>query len=309
MSTGSKPGEEERGLTLREKTILVWMFLSCPFTEHPKLLKEYFPDFSVKTLMNIFAEIISDPLQSKRILDESGGDILTYKPIPWSLYEMLTLAVGFRDVGQRNDYASILKDNNDDFHPNRTVPALMTSMGRMRAQSRDPLPGLQDKFRELVEDVNREIGDNEDLIDLRPNTFSSNPISSLPNACVSMLIVLQSLKLKNDPYLALLYGSNVVLYMKKPRITLGRESPKKKPDIDLTDFSLQSISRNHCDISLRSDYHFYIEPNCGVVLVNGKIVRKGGIVQLKDFDIIDIGGAPFFFYENSRIINTIRDKI
>ncbi|OHT01214.1 FHA domain containing protein [Tritrichomonas foetus] len=111
----------------------------------------------------------------------------------------------------------------------------------------------------------------------------------------------------NKRSFAALVTSGSVKLVEKCRTVFGRASPKCTPDVDLAEFNLQSISRIHCAISIATDLSFYAECIGSTVIVNGVSFSKGKFIKLNDGDMIDIGGAPFVFFENRELMNNLRN--
>jgi hypothetical protein len=97
-----------------------------------------------------------------------------------------------------------------------------------------------------------------------------------------------------------------VRVLKKARMVFGRASPKWKPDVNVADLNLQSISRLHCTIALAVDLNLDVKCDGNSMIVNGSVFGKGSMVRLNDHDIIDYGGACFVFFENEALLEQLR---
>ena len=61
---------------------------------------------------------------------------------------------------------------------------------------------------------------------------------------------------------------------------------------------MQTVCRQHCGISFCSDGKFYLTVFGRDVFINGELFYKNQNIQLKNHDIIDVGGIPLMFVEN-----------
>lgn len=84
----------------------------------------------------------------------------------------------------------------------------------------------------------------------------------------------------------------------KTRVFIGRQSIVSKPDIDLSMYEMRTVSRNHCSITFCSDGRFYLKVIGRDVIINYVVFYRNKYIQLKSYDIIDVGGVPLMFIEN-----------
>ncbi|OHS99675.1 hypothetical protein TRFO_08312 [Tritrichomonas foetus] len=103
-----------------------------------------------------------------------------------------------------------------------------------------------------------------------------------------------------DNDLSALFGYLDIHRITKTQVYIGRSSPKIKSDIDLAPYNMQTVCRQHCIISFCSDTKFYLTVLGRDVIINSQLFYKGQIIQLKNRDMIDIGGVPLMFIENPR---------
>ncbi|EAY03428.1 FHA domain containing protein [Trichomonas vaginalis G3] len=103
--------------------------------------------------------------------------------------------------------------------------------------------------------------------------------------------------------LAILIGQDRNYPINKTTTIIGRKSPKTNCDIDISsNHEISSkVSRNHCKLTLSTDFEFYIHVEGSFILVNGILIKKDEIVHLKDYDVLEIGSRLFIFYKNPEI--------
>jgi hypothetical protein len=97
--------------------------------------------------------------------------------------------------------------------------------------------------------------------------------------------------------------------MGQSKVTLGRASPKTKPDIDLSGYHVQAIARIHCAVALKADFQFYAEVIGPDLIIDGNIFFCGTFVRLHDGSVIDFAGIPLMFFENGEVMSPLRQSI
>lgn len=310
------PDPRQKNTSASDDVNIVWFFLCCPFSEWksslPMLHKK-----SLKEAEERFIEIIQSPELTQRVNEECKGDIISYKIAHWSKQETFDL-VRLTHINHRINGAELLESFPDLFHPCRTPNSISATSIRLRSRDHLSVTQQYSKYREYIASVHAEAES------LPPATLPpSNTIENIKQAIEEDALrhsnhlipknfsYSQLLERLSDTFtkaLAALIGPGNIRPIMKTRVIIGRESPKCRPDIDLSDLNLQSISRFHLTISLRKDMKFYAECMGKQVMINGIEFRKGDTIQLNDRDTIDIGGALYIFFENPKIMSVIRSE-
>ena len=310
--------EGDKDWTPAQDALCVWLCLSCPFSEFQKH-QTALVGKTAKEIVDRFKVIMEDESLMQRVNAECNGDILSYKTVPWTNLETFNL-IRLVHYNKKCVATGFLEKFPTLFHPTRTPSSVSSNYEKLRQKDQASIEsqktlfkGFQDKISEAVKGVEpapfpgvddpvRAVSqliseENDDLKEKEEETkkMSFETITSKCNG-----------KWPKNAFAALV-GHGPIRWIKGTRIVFGRASPKCQPDIDLADLSLQSISRQHCAISIRTDLNFYLECIGAIVIVNGTVFKKGSVVRLHDRDVLDIGGAPFVFVENPTLMESLRN--
>jgi hypothetical protein len=201
------------------------------------------------------------------------------------------------------------------FHPSRTAAALTATNIRLRAKD-SSFEGTKAQFREWVSKIREEaVGKEPVEIDCTAEDVEqilASEVKPVEEPAPVADLTVDGMRARAKEALTAqdfgaLVGPGAVRVFKKAKVSLGRASPKCRPDVDLADLNLQSMSRVHCTVWLATDLQFYVRCQGNVVIINGCIFEKGAVVRLKDRDTIDIGGACFIFFENQPLLQQLRN--
>jgi hypothetical protein len=296
-----------------EDAILVWLVLSCPFVEFPRCWSSNLPGKRPEFAVPRFLEILSNPELVQRVNAECRNDIICHKIAPWTRHEHISL-LRLVTNNSRCNPAQFLKQFPMLFHPSRTSSALNATNLRLHSKDQSFANHLA-QFREFVARIHEEAQGKElaeidcDVADVE--RILNENVQPVDEPVVAVDASIDSLRQRANDQLTqkdfgALVGSGQVRVLKKAKTVFGRASPKCKPDVDLAELNLQSISRIHCTILLASDLHFYARCQGSCIIVNGVLFKRGAVVRLFDRDVIDIGGAPFIFFENQSLLAQLR---
>jgi hypothetical protein len=303
--------------TDEEDAICVWMCLSCPFSEFQKQVTSL-PGKTPKEIIDRFTTILNDATLVQRVNKKCNGDILAYKPVPWTVLETYSL-IRLTHYNKRCVASAFLERFPTLFHPTRTSSSVSSYYDKLKQKDQASIDTQNIHFKEYQDKIYHDVKGQE----LTPFPGDDDPVATV-TAIIKKEndeLILREEEAKslsfdaimakvNDAWpkksFAALVGYGDVRWIKGTNIVFGRASPKCRPDIDLFDLSLQSISRKHCAISLRTDLNFYLECIGGNVIVNGTVFKRGSFVKLRNKDVIDIGGAPFVFIENQTLMDSLR---
>jgi hypothetical protein len=299
--------------TPAEDAALVWLILCCPFTEFSRCWSRELPGKKPETAVPRFLEILASPDLVHRVNNDCRQDVICHKTAPWTRHEHLSLLRLVASNAHCNP-VHFLKDFPMLFHPSRTSALLTSTNSRLSSKDNCFESGVA-QFREFVSKIREEaVGKEPATIELTVDDVeavlaaeANPPDEPVPAAALTV----EGLRARANEQITpkdfgALVGAGPVRVLKKAKTVFGRGSPKCKPDVDLADLNLQSISRLHCTISLATDLHFYARCDGTVILVNGLVFGKGATVRLNDRDIIDIGGACFVFFENQALLEQLR---
>lgn len=303
--------------TAEEDALCVWMCLSCPFSEFHKQ-QSALSGKTAKEIINRFTTILNDEALVQRVNNECHGDILSYKPVPWTVLETYSL-IRLVHYNKRCVASAFLERFPTLFHPTRTPSNVSSFYEKLKQKDQSTIDTQNVLFKDYQDKIYQEVKGKE---------LAEFPGEEDPVAAVTAIIKKENDDLTsqeeeakslsfdaimakvNDKWpkkcFAALVGHGDVRWINGTNIVFGRASPKCQPDIDLADLSLQSISRKHCAISLRTDLNFYLECIGAIVIVNGTVFKKGSFVKLHNKDVLDIGGAPFVFIENQSLMDALR---
>lgn len=295
---------------------VVWLCLSCPFSEFGKqitILNERTP----KEIVERFITILNSKELTERVNKECKNDILSFRQVPWTkeeTYQLIRLCTENKKFNPRlfiNKYPNL-------FHPSRTPSTLQTAYDKTKARGQATHDMQASIIKKFHDDISALVKSHELLpfpgLD-EPNATINNIIKEETGVSTekaessefSYDVIAQRVAGRwTNKIFAALVGLGEVRMISSTRVVFGRASPKRRPDIDLADLNLQSISRLHCAITLRLDLNFYLQCIGPMVIVNGSVYMKDSIIKIKDRDVIDIGGAPFVFFENKDLLAQLR---
>lgn len=305
------------GWTAQEDANLIWLLTSCPLTENSKTLISVFPGRSIQEIFQRYHEILGNKELSARVIKETGGDILSYKPVSYTRSEFCNLA-RLSEINGKCLPTQFLNSFPSLFHPARYAGSLMSTYNRLRNHGQNSYSYQNQLFQDFRQSIQSDIknlplesvqGFDDPEATLRKinhseTTFLSESLTS-QNSIKNIQILIQKQMSKRT--FGSLVGIGPPRYINKARTLIGRQSPKVQPDIDLSDLNLQSISRRHCFILFCSDFFFYLDVLAKNVIVNGIVFQKNTKVRLQNGDILDIGGAPFIFFENFDLLHSLRN--
>ncbi|KAK8887800.1 Microspherule protein 1 [Tritrichomonas musculus] len=320
MTEAVSPDPRTIKWTPADDAYVVYLLLCCPFTEFQRnipMLSNKCP----KAIVSRFQEIISNPALIQKVNNECKSDIISYKSAPWTKHENLSL-IRLVHNNKKCNHLQFLIKYPMLFHPSRTASSLNASFVRLKSKDHISLSDQLSQFNAAVEKIHEECKN----LELLPFPGESE-LKEDPKTAIEKLLYPPKLekeesttqeyniesfrqtaneKMSKKSFAALV-TSGAVKLVEKCRTIFGRASPKCTPDVDLAEFNLQSISRNHCAIFLAKDLNFYIECLGSMIMVNTYIFQKGNIVQIHDTDLLDIGGVPFVFFENKELMENLRN--
>lgn len=301
------------GWTPAEDANLIWLLMSCPFTDHSKPIVSYFPFRAIQEIFQRYNEILESKELSQRVIKEANGDILTYKPIPWTKSEFCSLA-RLSDLNGKCLPSQFLASFPSLFHPARYAGSLLSTYNRLRNHGQNSYSIQNQIFQEFRSQIQKEIQgiklesfpslSEDPELALRNIIQSDESLTSQSNSIFSIQTLIQ--KQMSKKTFAALVGIGSPRFLNRTKTSLGRSSPKIKPDIDLSDLNIQTISRKHCNINVCSDLNLYLEVLSKNVIINGVVFQRNAKIRLQNGDILDIGGAPFVFIENIELLTTLR---
>jgi len=306
------------GFSVVEDAILTWFFLCCPFLEHKKLTS-ILTSHSVSSLLSRFLEIMKTPELMERIQQEYKGDVLSYKPAPFSNLESYYLVKAL-DFLNTTDFAIATDRYPMLFHPSRTLGAYSIQYNRLSSKNQHTSTAQQELFMSFVQQIREKISgetilpfpgniaDPETTISEITGKPKDEPKKTneiiMPNFASFHEIAKNSF---TPTTFAVLVGFEKVHQIDKIKTILGRFSPKSQADIDVecdkSHNSLSKVSRHHAEITLAKDMRFYLKVLGKIVLINGKVFTTNSIVHIKKRDLIDIGGYMHVFFENPKYFN------
>lgn len=322
MSEAVSPDPRNLKWSPSDDTLVVWILLCCPFSEFQRCIP-MLSNRQPEKIVARFLEIIQNPSLIQRVITECRGDIIGYKTAPWSPHENLSL-IRLVHNNRKCNHVQFLLKYPMLFHPSRTASSLNAAYVRLKSKDHSSLTEQLNVFNSFVQKVHDEC-QNLDLLPFPsekevqddPKTVLEKLISPVPveteepqppNYNIETFRESANNRMTKKSFAALVTSATVKT-IEKARTVFGRASPKCTPDIDLAEFNLQSISRNHCAIMLAKDLNFYIECLGNMIMVNTQLFNRGAIIQIHDCDLIDIGGVPFIFFENKEILTVLRNSL
>lgn len=314
----SAPAPEEKPAitwTAQEDAQIMWSILCCPFSEYTKSTS--LASKTPKQIEDRYLEIIFNQEKSQRVLDEVRGDIIGFRTTSWTKYEYLSLIRLVQNNKKTNNFRFLTKFPML-FHPSRTNSSINATSVRLHSREKETYDLYLKQFHEYEDKVHEEAAglnllpfpglDNPEPVirNLVNDQTDVEKVEVIPTECTFEAIRARAKEKMNKRTFAAMVGPGNIRLLEKARVTFGRQSPKKKPDIDLSDLGLQSVSRIHVTISIRTDMNFYADVIGKGIMVNGIVYRKGTCIRIKDRDLIDIGGACFVFLENKELMKALR---
>lgn len=299
--------------TPAEDAILVWLILSCPFTEFSRCWARELPGKKPEAAVTRFLEILSSPELVSRVNTDCRQDVICHKTVPWTRHEHLSL-LRLVANNERCNPSHFLKHFPMLFHPSRTFASLTATLLRLRSKE-NSFENALSQFHEFVSKIREEaVGKRPVTIECTADDVAAVLAAEAKSGDESVpdgALTVEGLRVKANEQMTprdfgALVGAGPVRVLKKAKVVFGRASPKCKPDVDLADLNLQSISRIHCTISLATDLCFYVKCDGNAIIVNGCVFVKGALIRLNDRDMLDIGGACFVFFENQALLQQLR---
>lgn len=302
-----------------EDAQLVWLLLVSPFSEFPRVLSlvRELQGKKPETFVSRFLEVLHNPELTQRAVSQCKPDVLCCRTAAWEKHEQLSL-LRLAHNNKKCPLQVFMQRYPALFHPSRTSASLIATSGRLKDKD-GSYESLISQFKEYVRKVSEE-AQGKDLLPF-PGGYD-DPVAEIQKILDSEEGPKQE-EIKKDEDMAAvrarvadfmtpktfacLVAPGKVKCIRRPKVVLGRSSPKCKPDVDLSDMNLQSISRMHCVLTLAKDLNWYVKCVRKMVIVNGKVFKKGCVVRIKDTDLIDIGGACFVFLENGTLMTSLRD--
>lgn len=305
--------------TAIDDTFVVWLVLCSPFSEFKRVFSsiQELQSKKLETIIPRFLEIMDSPELIDRVNTECKGDIVSYRTATWARHEQLSLLRLVRNNKKCSPQVFLSKFSTL-FHPCRSSSALMTSM-RLHTKE-GSFENQLAQFKEYCDAIHKEVEGKE----LLPFPGScANPVSEVERVLEQEKLDADVPALEKDETfadlrkrasefmtvktLACMVGEGNIRPIRKPKVVFGRSSPRCKPDIDLADLRLQSVSRNHCLLFFATDLNFYIKCLGNMVMVNGTMYKRGEIIKIHDRDLVDIGGCVFVFLENLELMRALRE--
>lgn len=302
-----------------DDALVVWLVLCSPFSEFKRVVSSIH-ELQTKRLESIiprFFEIMDDPELVQRVNTECKGDIIGYRAATWARHEQLSLLRLVRNNKKCSQQVFLTKFPML-FHPSRSAASLNATYMRLRGKEGSfdnqlsqfesyckgiltevegkellPFPG---GFADPVAEIEKVLEAEKLDVDV-PTVEKDNTFDAIRKRTADMM---------TPKTLACLVGEGNIRAIRKSKVMIGRSSPRCKPDIDLADLHLQSVSRNHCELFLAKDLNFYITCHGNMVIVNGVIYKKGQTIRIHERDLIDIGGCVFVFMENLSLMKSLR---
>ena len=314
------PAAPETQWTASEDSLIVWLLLVTPFSEFPRVLSiiRELQNKRTELFVQRFLEVIRSPELTQRAVAECKPDVICCRTAAWEKREHLSLLRLIHNNNRKCQQHVFLTRYPALFHPSRTAAALTAMAGRLKTKEGSYESGIA-QFREFVKKVSDEAAGKE-LLPF-PGGYE-DPVAEVQRILDSEegpkeeevkkdedlpAVRARVAEMMTPKTFACLVAPGKVKCVRRPRVVFGRESPKCKPDVDLSDMNLQSISRQHCILSLAKDLNFYMRCLGNMIIVNGKVFKKGEIVRIRDADLIDIGGACFVFLENGTLMTSLRE--
>lgn len=292
--------EKTSNQNLDEEMFIVWSLLLCSFSDFPKLVQRK----SVENYSKRFLEIKADDLISRKI----GRELFTYRSPPWSALETMNLS-RLHQLNSRRISPNFLEDFPTLFNPTRNKAAILAAVSRLKHGNT-----ATKQFKEWVSSVQQDahaigvpsIPKKKQQAEQIQKLLKEEETSQLQEHC-SYETLRSRCNFSSNTFAVLLGTNSEIQYkIKKAHVIVGRSSLKENPDIDLKDCGLMTISRRHLEINLATDLNFYLHPLKGFVIINGAVFKDDQRIQLKDRDVLDIGGELFMFFENQEMMSKLR---
>lgn len=301
------PDPRPNSWSAKDDALVFYILAICPFLDieqNANLL----PHKTPTDIIDRFEELMNTPSLQKRLLKEFPPNSFVYDSLPFTESEKYSL----HKIIESNpvDITKTIATVPYLFNPIRTPKEIAKELLRIKKESKlgdYPKNYYVNEYLEYVEKAcNLDIpGNYKGKKSFRPHFHKKLKHESLKQVSSSNTVEITFEELEafvNSQFersdLAALVGFMSLHKIQKTRVVIGRESPFIKVDIDLSKYCMQSVSRNHCFISFCSDGKFYLTVLAREVLINAEMFYKGQNIQLKNHDIIDIGGVPLMIIEN-----------
>lgn len=283
----------------KDDALVIYILAICPFV-NIRQNENLLPEKTLQDIYSRFQVIMKNPRLQKRLLKEFPKIDLFDKYLPFSESDKYSL----NRIIENNPNAIIetISAFPDLFNPIESP--ISTAKELLRIKKESETKNCHKKFAvnqyfDFLEKFVNNSKKNRRITKRRPKLT----INRTERTFSELEDFVNSKFDRSD--LAALVGFMSLHKIQKTRVIIGRESPFVKVDIDLTCYRMQTVSRNHCYISFCSDGKFYLSVLAREVLVNAELFYKGQNVQLKNHDIIDIGGIPLMLFENPSFRNQV----
>lgn len=285
--------------------LVFYIYGVCPFLDVKRHLK-LLPNKSASEIYERFTKIMHEPKLQARLLEKYDDNLIYNGNLPFSPSENYSLQKIYET--NKRHWERIISTCPYLFNPSRSPKSIMTYV-RTNVKKESKRNTLEKeyyikkylsfittvcKFKSIC-DIKPEIHPIQDLS--MPELFKS-PIPKDLRSLQNCMAFINSQFHHSD--LAGLFGFLEFHKIKKTRVVIGRPSPRLKTDIDLALYNMQTVCRQHCAITFCSDGRFYLTVLGRDVFINSEIFYRDQNIQLKNYDMIDIGGVPLIFLENPR---------
>lgn len=305
-----------------DDAVVVWLMLCSPFSEFKRVVASLheLQNKRLESIIPRFLEIMDNPELVQRVNAECKGDIIGYRSATWTRHEQLSLLRLVRNNKKCSQQAFLTKFPTL-FHPARSSATLNATYARLRGKE-GSFDNQLAQFESYCKAIHTEV-EGKELLPF-PGGFA-DPVAEVESVLAAErldadvptiekdetfdAIRKRTADLMTQRTLACLVGEGNIRAIRKPKVMIGRSSPRCKPDIDLADLHLQSVSRNHCELFLAKDLKFYLTCHGNMVIVNGTIYKRGQTIRINEKDLIDIGGCVFVFMENLSLMQSLRQAL
>jgi hypothetical protein len=308
----------KRTWTFRDDQAALFIFMVTPFVDIKSVL-HLLPDRTAEEIRLRFLAIIDDAVLQQRMITELHNDVILRQSVAWQPRELLALAA---IAAESHRATAAFQDNAQLFHPTRTLSSLTKVAAKIGAGDRAGLDQQIHKYSEWANEIARRVAglelvaddDSEDDVpELRSQPQrrgKKNPPPRFKKRAETSLALFRGIieRRFQKSQLAAFVGRLGIEVMAQSKVTLGRASPRTKPDIDLSGYHVQEIERIHCAVALKADFQFYAEVIGPDLIIDGDIFVRGTFVRLHDGAVIDVAGIPFMFFENKELMSGLRQS-
>lgn len=299
----SLPDPRSNYWSAKDDACVFYILAICPFIDIKRNIK-MLPRKTSVDIYDRFKKIMKTPQLQDRLMQRFSGNFVD-DSLPFSESEIYAMSKIFRDSHRKaiDTVAGIPYL----FNPIRTPDAIFKQVIHMKKKLQ--LNDYQSnyyirRYLTFVKKIRsiKTVHSYHEKIQLESGSLSkklkNKPIEYISNnkSFDDIETFLNSQFRSSD--LAILFGFMSIHKIQNTRVIVGRQSPKVKVDINLSMYCMQTVCRQHCGISFCSDGKFYLTVFGRDVFINGELFYKNQNIQLKNHDIIDVGGIPLMFVEN-----------